>query len=328
VEQVRELKRKRELEAKVKRAKEREARGDWETAISTYEALISEYPNEPELKTRRENAQAQARMVKAEMADQLAAKGEWESAISIYEALSQESPDEEEWKTRLEIVREQSRQAQMERAEQFAAKEKFEEAVNIYETLLQESPDKEEYKARLENVQARARLAQRYNEAIGALKTGNLDAAQHLLAEVIGQQPDYKEASRYLLMTTDGVDIEELKMELERLKSELAAKQKELGKLKSELTAKKKQEIELEKLKSELAVKGMTSALDRRPAADKMSALEMMTMLREPAFKGLLREETRRLVQSMGAESLLKCPVCGENVKAGNMMRHFNKIHV
>jgi hypothetical protein len=59
----------------------------------------------------------------------------------------------------------------------------------------------------VEDVRAQAKLAQRYNEALGALKTGNLSAAKYLLAEVIGQQPDYKEAPRYLLLATTGLDV-------------------------------------------------------------------------------------------------------------------------
>lgn len=146
VEQVRELKRKREVEAKVMRAAECEDQGNWEAAISTYEALIKEYPDEQEWRTRREHAQAQARIAKARKADQFAAEENWEAAISIYEAVSQESPDEEEWKTRLENVRVQERQARLRNADRLADEENWEAATTIYESRLRESPDEEEYK--------------------------------------------------------------------------------------------------------------------------------------------------------------------------------------
>jgi hypothetical protein len=59
IEQVHEFKRKREVEKQLQSAKENEAKGNWGAAITIYEALMKEYPDEAEWKTRLENAHIQ-----------------------------------------------------------------------------------------------------------------------------------------------------------------------------------------------------------------------------------------------------------------------------
>lgn len=83
-------------------------------------------------------------------------------------------------------------------------------AVTIYEKLLQEFPDRKDWQDRLKTAQTQTKLAEAYLRAYTALQKGKKDLAQILFGRVVGIQPDYKDALRYLLLVVKGIDIEEL----------------------------------------------------------------------------------------------------------------------
>lgn len=122
----------------------------------------------------------------------------------------------------------------MKKATQHENEEDWQAAVGEYEALLQEYSSESEIHVRLERSRVQASLARHYNEALEALKIGDMDVARDLLSKVVSQQPNYKETPRYLLRAITGTDVEELKRELEVSKRSLAVEQEQVRVLKAE----------------------------------------------------------------------------------------------
>jgi tetratricopeptide (TPR) repeat protein len=98
-------------------------------------------------------------------------------------------------------------------AEQLEVAAKYEEAeawgfaISIYEQMLAKYPDETNWQQKLKNARDQAQRLETYNNAILLLQKGEKERAQRLLADVINQEPAYKEAPRYLLLATTGIDI-------------------------------------------------------------------------------------------------------------------------
>ncbi|MGB0387889.1 MAG: tetratricopeptide repeat protein, partial [Ardenticatenaceae bacterium] len=121
-------------------------------------------------------------------------------------------------------------------AAQYESEDQWEAAIAIYQTLLAKYPEQEEWPTRLKQAQIRANLAQRYKKGLKNLKTGRASSAQRLLANVIAEEPNYKDAARHLLLATTGVDVVELQQENQQLHAtlnNLHAKVQELEEQKS-----------------------------------------------------------------------------------------------
>jgi len=135
------------------------------------------------------------------------AAGKWEDAIAIYRELSSKYPDADEWNSRLKEVR-------VEAANWFANKDRWPQAIEIYESLAMDFPAESDWLTKLEAGRIQASLKEEYDAALFALTDGNSDAASAVLAKLIVRQPTYREAARYLLIATTGVDTEELTEQL------------------------------------------------------------------------------------------------------------------
>ncbi len=198
--------------------------------------------------------------------------------------------------TRVDNVRQLKRKhelaTRMKDAARLEEEENWDAAIAIYQVLFREYPDEIELQARLENAQFQALLAQRYNEAIGALETGDAKGAQHSLAKVIGQQADYKEAARHLLRATTGSDVEALKAELAAEREKRAAAQAAVEAAK---IARRQPEAQIEDLRGQLEA-------SRKEAARHL--LQVTTGSDVEALKAeLAAERERRLAAQAAAEA-------------------------
>ena len=101
----------------------------------------------------------------------------------------------------------------LESAQHYEDTEDWEAAITIYKKLLKEFPERKDWLARLKTVQKQKELAGTYLQAYNALQQGKKKQAQKLLAEIVGIQPDYKEALRYLLLAVKEIDLEEILQE-------------------------------------------------------------------------------------------------------------------
>ena len=182
--------------------------------LTTYERILNIDPNQPV-------AREWLRATWIAQGEAAVAIQQWAPAIEAF----QKAGD----LTRVADVRQLKRKhelaTRMKDAARLEAEENWDAAITIYQTLFREYPDESELQARLEISQLQALLSQRYNEALVALETGAAKSAQYLLAKVISQQADYKEAARHLLRATTGTDVETLKAELAAEREKRAAVQ-------------------------------------------------------------------------------------------------------
>jgi tetratricopeptide (TPR) repeat protein len=196
--------------------------------LTTYERILNIDPNQPV-------AREWWRATWVAQGEVAVALQQWTPAIEAF----QKAGDLKRVEDVRQLKRKHELATQMKDAARFEAEENWDAAVAIYLILFREYPDESELQGRLENSQLQALLSQRYNEAIVALENGDAKSAQNLLAKVIGQQADYKEAARHLLRATTGSDIEALKAELavereNRVAAEAAAKAAALARRQSE----------------------------------------------------------------------------------------------
>lgn len=110
---------------------------------------------------------------------------------------------------------------QLGRAEKLEAEERWPEVVTIYQTMLAEVEDPA-WQTRLAHAEKEAAWQQKYTQALGALETSDKETAKRLLAEIISQKPDYKEAARYLLLTTKSFDADMLQARMYDQAEEIA----------------------------------------------------------------------------------------------------------
>lgn len=162
---------------------------------------------------------ARSDLVRALLA--LSSRQDETAQLTTLERILQIQPDQPTARTQTEQIRQAKRKRELqmkaEAARQAEAEEKWSEADVIYQELLHEFPDEAEWQTRLQYAQTQNRLSQRYNEALGALGTGNNATAQRLLVEVITLQPDYKEAARHLVRVLDAAKLQqELKLEQQK----------------------------------------------------------------------------------------------------------------
>lgn len=199
----------------------------------------------------------------------------------------------------------------MKKATQYENEEDWEAAVGEYEALLQEYSSESEIHVRLERARVQASLARHYNEALGAIKIGNMDVALDLLFKVVSQQPNYKETPRYLLRAITGTDIEELKKDLEVSERSLALEQEQVRLLKAEAGKARKALVVAQEtigaLEAELGILRKDLAAERE---------QLKTFERERAkmFLGLEQEKIKQLgIFSEGARK--KSPMAPETIK-------------
>jgi len=116
------------------------------------------------------------------------------------------------------------------KAEQHEQEKDWAAAVRTWEILVQDYSDVADCQAQLLEAKKQISFEKSYNEALEALQHGNLKIAANLLAWIIGQQADYKEAPRHLLRALDGLkessDIAEYQSQLIEAKKQIALKKR------------------------------------------------------------------------------------------------------
>jgi tetratricopeptide (TPR) repeat protein len=199
---------------------------DEDDQLLTYERILEIDPSQA-------IALEGTRIIWIQRAEQALQADRLKEALQYY----QKAGDEEgiEHVQQLQIKQELAEYAQA--AAQFEKEENWSGAIEIYETLLESMPEEQEWQDRLEYAEGQAWLKQRYNEALGALETGDNQLAQRLLADVINRQPNYQDAPRYLLMATMGVDVLGLQKKLASEKKGRQAAEKRFNENKAKVDA-------------------------------------------------------------------------------------------
>ncbi len=166
--------------------------------------------------------QQQPDVIKEELVETLLLQAEQETEaaqISTYNRILTIEPAHPTVTERQQIISEI--QAQRHLAIQHEDNDEWDSAIAIYQTLSETYPEQQEWSNRLKQAQIRVNLAHRYKGALDTLQTGRSTSAQRLLANVIAEQPTYKEAARYLLQATTGIDVVELQQENQQLQATL-----------------------------------------------------------------------------------------------------------
>jgi formylglycine-generating enzyme required for sulfatase activity/tetratricopeptide (TPR) repeat protein len=171
------------------------------------------------------DARAARKLLTTALLRQAEAQTDEAAKVATYERILQVTPAQPEAKTRHQAILDAQRKRELAKkqteAAQFAAQEDWDGVMRVYEALLQEFPQEADWQAELSKAQAQLRWQRQYNEAIGALETGERTKAQELLTVLVAERPDYKEAARYLLQVTKGVDVVGLQDQVTDLQNKL-----------------------------------------------------------------------------------------------------------
>jgi len=116
-----------------------------------------------------------------------------------------------------EVEQEMRRRALATRLQELEALEKarrYQDALNLARQLADEYADVRNWSPDLERLERQVRLADLYQRGLGALQSGDRQAAQVLLAQVVALEPGYEDATRYLHLAVTGMDIADLQAKL------------------------------------------------------------------------------------------------------------------
>ena len=140
-------------------------------------------------------------------------QNDWEAALEAFKTVGAR----EQINQIAQLVRNRDRDQKIAAIEEAEVEEQWELAIEHYETLLREYPGDRDLIDRLEWVRLQNKLSDLYNRAVTLFEKGKTSEAQRLLVAVITEQPDYKEASLYLLSATSNVKFDELKASVRSL---------------------------------------------------------------------------------------------------------------
>lgn len=139
--------------------------------------------------------------------------------LATYERVLMIVPEHRVAKARRQAILDARRKRELakkqDEAAQLAAQEDWAGVIGVYEALLQEFPEEADWQAELSKAQNERRWQRQYNEAVGALETGDRAKGQRLLAAIIAEEPAYKQTARYLLQATEEIDVTDLQAQLQ-----------------------------------------------------------------------------------------------------------------
>jgi len=104
--------------------------------------------------------------------------------------------------------------ARLEDLERLEQKKQYQDALDLVHQLAREYPKTRNWAPDLERLEHEIHLDDLYRRALRALQSGDRQAAQSLLVQVIVLEPGYEEATRYLHLAVTGVDVAELQAQL------------------------------------------------------------------------------------------------------------------
>lgn len=137
------------------------------------------------------------------------------------------------------------RQAELQKAEK---EKRYRDALDLARKLAEKYPDARDWQPDLDRLERKTKLADDYQRALGALNSGNKDAALRGLADVIVLEPDYEEATRYLHLAKTGHDPA-------LMLNQLAGEQKAHNKVKSRLEEETQARTDAENQRNELQIR-------------------------------------------------------------------------
>ncbi|MFQ5627129.1 MAG: hypothetical protein ACE5I1_00095, partial [bacterium] len=146
-------------------------------------------------------------------------------------------------------------------------------AIKIYESLLEKYPKNNELRSKLHHARNQERLANRYNKALNAISCGDCEDAQKLLAEVILRDPAYKEASRFLLLATTGIDAKEMEQKLDHENEELKRARSQIVELQDKIANAKHDDADLAVRKKQVKKREQSIAKMEEKEHEKLSKL-------------------------------------------------------
>ncbi|UCC65225.1 MAG: SUMF1/EgtB/PvdO family nonheme iron enzyme, partial [Anaerolineae bacterium] len=181
-----------------------EREGAENEALAIYERVLEVSPRETVARERR------AAIYERRGDDALAAD-DYEAALAAYEQAGAREKLREAAARKREVELEDYAR----RGERAAAAEDWDRAVAVYEWLVGQVPDDPRWPEALEQARREQGLKAGYAAGLGAVEQKQWGLAQRALADVVFEQPDYKEASRYLHLAVAGQDAASLKTQLE-----------------------------------------------------------------------------------------------------------------
>ena len=207
-------------------------------ALTVYERVLEISPRERVARERRA-------AIYVGRGDTALEAGDYDAALAAYEqAGAREKLREAAARKRKVELEDYAR-----RGEKAAEAEDWETAVEVYEWLVAQAADDSRWKEALDGARREQRLAAHYTKGLGAVEQEQWALARRELADVVNEQPDYKEATRYLHLAVTGVDAVDLQAKLE---TERKARQEAEAAARQEASALQKAEERIKRLRTQL----------------------------------------------------------------------------
>jgi len=195
-----------------------EAEGDQDAAVAVYDRIL-------EVSPRGRLARERRATIYERQGDEALEAGDYESALSAF----QEAGATEKHQEAVARQRRQTLDAEARRATVAMTAESWGEAIEIYSRLAAEDPEDDRWAAALRQAEQERELELRYSEALGAIEQKQWKQAQRILADLVYERPDYRQASRYLHQAVSGKDTAKLEASLEAEKKARAERELQLA---------------------------------------------------------------------------------------------------
>ncbi|GAB4580355.1 MAG: hypothetical protein Fur0022_30950 [Anaerolineales bacterium] len=145
-------------------------------------------------------------------------------------------------------IRQRELSQRLEELQKTEKEKRYRDALELARKLAEKYPDQRDWLPDLDRLERKTKLADDYQRAIGALNSGDRDAAMRGFAELLALEPDYEEATRYLHQAKTGQDPV-------HLLNQLAGEQKAHNRLKTRLEEESVARAEAEKQRDELQIR-------------------------------------------------------------------------
>ncbi len=115
------------------------------------------------------------------------------------------------------ILREQELNDGLQKLAALEKEDRYLEALELVKVLSSQFPNEREWSTDLKRLERNNQIAELYQRALGAIQSMEMKTARDLLVEVLEQDPEYEEASRYLHFAITGIDVQERARRIKRL---------------------------------------------------------------------------------------------------------------
>lgn len=175
-------------------------------ATSTDEERLALYDQVLALAAEHSEAKDGRRRIWRARGDSATAVGRLEDALAAYQA----GGLEEQAQATAHQLRARALDEQLQRLVALEQAERYDAALELARELAAQYGDVQDWATEISRLETRSRLEAHYQRAVGALKGNDRDTAARLLVEVLGHDPVYKQAARYLLLAVSNVDVDVL----------------------------------------------------------------------------------------------------------------------